>query len=208
MSFSLTQSATSLIDAAGYGGLAFGLIIDSAGIPVPSEILIPLSVVAARQGKFNIIIVMIIATLAQIIGGIIAYESGRRCGRPFIDRYAKYILLSHRELDFTHRQFERHGQLLAGVGRCVPVIRGYIGFVAGIAQMPRRRFIAATAIGSLVWTLVLSAAGYVLAKDINAIDSAIKPLSLVIVVALAGMVIWFVIHRLREKRHSAPERTQ
>ena len=200
MAFSLTQSAVSLIEASGYGGLTLGLVIDSAGIPIPSEVLIPLAVVSAIQGKFNIWIVVVIGVLAQTLGGIIAYEIGRRGGLPLIHRYGKYVLISNRDIEATHRQFEKRGQMLALVGRCVPVIRGYIGFVAGIAEMPFRRFIVATLVGSTLWTVILVIAGHYLASDITVIDRAIRPFSTIIIAIIAAGVVWFVWRRLRENR--------
>jgi membrane protein DedA with SNARE-associated domain len=197
VSLSLTQSAVSLIEAGGYSGLALGLIVDSAGIPIPSEILIPLGVVSARQGSFNLVAVVVIGILAQTVGGIIAYEIGRRGGLPFIRRYGRYFLISQRDVDITHRQFERHGQWLAFGGRCVPLIRGYVGFVAGIAEMPFRRFVLATFLGSAIWTLVLAVAGYYLAADVSIIDRTLKPFSAAIATSLAIGVVWFVWHRLR-----------
>ncbi len=200
MALSLTQSAVNLIDSAGYTGLAIGLIIDSAGVPIPSEVLIPLSAVSAKQGNFNIVAVIIISIAAQTLGALIAYQIGRRGGVPFIHRYGKYLLLSQHDLDATHRQFDRHGQLLALGGRCIPVVRGYIGFVAGIAEMPLRRFFVASLIGSTAWTLILTTAGWILADDITVIDRILRPFSLVIIVAIVTAAFWFVIARLKSNR--------
>lgn len=198
MAFSLTQTAISMINGAGYGGLTLGLIIDSAGIPVPSEILLPLAAVAAQQGRFNLGAVIVIGAVAQTVGGIIAYEIGRRGGVPLIHRYGKYVLISNRDLDYTHRQFERHGQWLAFFGRCLPLIRGYVGFVAGIAVMPFRRFVIATFLGSLVWTLVWVAIGTVVAGNVDAIDSATKPLTYAMAALIIIAVGFFVRHRIKE----------
>jgi membrane protein DedA with SNARE-associated domain len=200
MALSLTQSAVSLIEAAGYAGYSLGLVVDSAGIPIPSEVLIPLAVVSAMQGKFNLWAVLVLGALAQTLGGVIAYEIGRRGGLPLIQRYGKYLLISNRDIDYTRRQFERYGEILAFTGRCLPVIRGYVGFVAGIAEMPFRRFLVATFFGSTVWTLILAAAGYFLASDITVIDQALKPVSVLVVALAIIAVVWFVVHRLRESR--------
>lgn len=200
MALSLTHSAITLIENAGYTGLAVGLVLDSAGIPIPSEILIPLAGVSAHQGVFNVWIVAIVAIVAQTIGGIIAHEVGRRGGRPLLNRYGKYVFVSKRELALTEKWFERYGYWLALVGRCMPVIRGYVGFVAGLAKMPLRRFIPATLIGSTIWTLLLIWAGYQLANDVEVIDRTLRPFSAVIVAAIIiSMIIYVGVH-IREGR--------
>lgn len=200
MALSLTQSAVDLISSAGYLGLALGLIVDSAGIPIPSEVLVPLATVSAKQGNLNLVAVILVSIVAQVIGGIIAYEIGRRGGVPFIKRYGKYVLLSQRDLDITRAQFERRGQLLAFMGRCIPVVRGYIGFVAGIAEMPFKRFLMATIAGSMLWTLILAAAGWLLAEDITVIDRVLKPFSELIIIAIVVAVICFIVVRIRQNR--------
>jgi membrane protein DedA with SNARE-associated domain len=200
MAFSLTQIATDMISTAGYGGLALGLIVDSAGIPIPSEVLVPLATVLAKEGRFNLVAVVAVSVAAQVAGGLIAYEIGRRGGLPFIHRYGKYFFVSNRELSFTHRQFERRGYVLALAGRCLPVIRGYIGFVAGIAEMPRQAFITATLIGSLLWTLILTAAGLLLAKNIEVIDQTLRPFSVVIIGVILVSVVWYLIYHWNQHR--------
>lgn len=200
MALSLTQSAVDLISSAGYLGLALGLIVDSAGIPIPSEVLVPLATVSAKQGNLNLVAVILVSIVAQVIGGIIAYEIGRRGGVPFIKRYGKYVLLSQRDLDITRAQFERRGQLLAFMGRCIPVVRGYIGFVAGIAEMPFKRFLMATIAGSTLWTLILATAGWLLAEDITVIDRVLKPFSELIIIAIVVAVICFIVVRIRQNR--------
>lgn len=200
MSLSLTQTAVNLITSAGYAGLALGLIIDSAGIPVPSEVLIPLAAVSAKQGSFNIILVVIVSTLAQTLGALIAYEIGRRGGLPLLHKYGKYVLISSHDLEITHKQFQKRGQLLAFWGRCIPVVRGYIGFVAGIADMPLRTFITASFFGSLMWTIILAITGYLVADDVAIIDRAVRPFSMIIIAAVLIAVAWFIIHRIRSNK--------
>lgn len=197
MAFSLTQTAIDLIASAGYVGLAVGLIVDSAGIPIPSEVLIPGGVIAAQQGSLSLWGVVIVGTLAQTIGGVIAYFIGQK-GEPLLHRYGKYVLISERDLKATHNAFARRGELLAFVGRCLPVIRGYIGFVAGIANMPFKRFLAATFAGSLAWTAILTILGIKIADNITRIDEIIKPFTVVILIAIVIAVVVFVFKRLRE----------
>lgn len=195
----LTQIAINFIEMLGYGGLAIGLIVDSMGVPIPSEVLIPLAAVLAKQGSFNLVAVLVISTVAQVIGGVIAYEIGRRGGVRLIRHYGYYVLLSEHDLEITEGWFERYGRGIALVGRCLPVIRGYIGFVAGVGKMPRPQFIIYTTIGSLAWTLILAALGWKLADHVESIDAALKPFTLLIIGIILVAVIWFVASRWSQR---------
>lgn len=200
MEFSLTQIAIDMIDSAGYGGLALGLIVDSAGVPIPSEVLIPAGAILAKQGEFSLPVVIVVCTLAQTLGAAIAYFIGRYGAEPVIEKYGKYFLISKKDLRYTHRQFEKHGQLIAFTGRCIPIVRGYIGFVAGIGEMSFRRFMVASFLGSLAWTLILVAAGYMIADNVEVIEETLRPFSILIALGIVIAVAVFIRHRLKEYR--------
>jgi membrane protein DedA with SNARE-associated domain len=195
---SLTTLATNLIAALGYGGLAAGLVVDSAGLPIPSEVLLPLSGALARQGRFSLAAVIAVGALAQTAGAILAYQLGRHGGLPLVERYGKYVLFSTRELAQTEKAFAKHGQWLTLFGRVVPVVRTYIGYPAGIARMPFGRFVTASFIGSAVWSAVLAILGYRLADSFGVIDAVVRKFSILIVGLLAGLAVWYVIRHLRK----------
>src|SRR5215216_1192179 len=174
MSAGLSQIATNMIATLGYGGLAFGLVVDSAGVPIPSEVLLPLAGALAKQGQFDLLTVIIVGTLAQTIGAILAYVIGMGPGIALIKRYGKYVLFSEHELEKTHKLFEKYGAWLTLVGRCLPGVRTYIGFPAGIAKMNFGLFLLASFIGSLVWTIFLSVLGFQLADHLHVIDSILS----------------------------------
>ncbi len=195
----LASIATGLISGLGYGGLAAGLIVDSAGIPIPSEILLPLSGALVRQGRFNFAAVLIVATLAQTLGAYIAYELGARGGIPLVRRYGKYVFFNERELALTQKWFTRYGSGLTLFGRCLPVIRTYIGYPAGIAKMSKTKFLIWSLVGSLGWSAILTYAGYQLAGNLEAIDSVLHRFSLATAALLLALVIWYIYSHL--KRH-------
>ena len=188
----LTEIATGLISGLGYGGLAVGLIVDSAGVPIPSEVLIPLSGALARQGRFSLAAVIIVGTLAQSAGAVLAYWIGASGGLALVRRYGKYVLFSERELATTQRWFSRYGSWLTLFGRMLPVIRTYIGYPAGIARMSFGRFLAASLIGSAIWSVILSLLGYYLATRLDQIDAVLHKFSLAIAALLGLGVIWYV----------------
>lgn len=202
MAAGLSEIATSMIATLGYGGLAVGLFVDSFGIPIPSEVLLPLAGAAARQGQMNLLLVIIVGTLAQTAGAMLAYAIGMGPGLGFVKRYGKYVLFSEHELNKTHALFEKYGSWLTFVGRCLPGIRTYIGIPAGMARMDFGRFVAASFLGSLIWSIFLAVLGYQLADYLPVIDSVLSKFGYLF--ALAGIIffIWFV-HRHSKKRKAA-----
>jgi membrane protein DedA with SNARE-associated domain len=200
----LAQIATDLIAKLGYAGLAFGLIIDSAGVPIPSEVLLPLAGALARQGSFGLAEVIIIGALAQTIGAVMAYWLGATGGLAIVEKYGKYVFFSHRELAVTQRWFDKYGSWLTLAGRCMPVIRTYIGYPAGLARMDFGRFLAASFLGSLLWTMFLVWVGYGLQEHIKLIDTILHQFAIVIILAVFGLAVWYVQRHIKHKRRSEP----
>jgi membrane protein DedA with SNARE-associated domain len=202
----LTQIALDMISNLGYLGLFLGLFLDSFGIPIPSEVLVPLATALALQGRFTLAMVFLVAVLAQVAGGLAGYYLGRYAGEPFLEKYGKYVLISHRDLKRTHAAFAKYGRWLVMVGRCIPIIRGFIAYPAGIAEMPVPTFVLYTAIGSAFWTLILMALGVLLQNNLELIDSLGKKFSIVIIVLVVIYVVWHVWHVTRPaKPHNQDE---
>ena len=197
---SFSEVATNMINSLGYGGLAVGLVVDSAGVPIPSEVLLPLAGALASQGKMDLTTVIIVGTLAQTFGAALAYWLGMGPGLGLVKKYGKYVLFSEHELAKTQALFDKWGSWLTLAGRCLPGIRTYIGYPAGIARMPFGRFIAASFIGSLGWTTFLALLGYKLADRLSSIDSFLSKFGYVLVFAVALGVAWYAHKKLRERR--------
>ena len=194
---SLSQIAIDLISSLGYGGLAAGLFVDSFGIPIPSEILVPLATVLAAQGRFSYPAVFIIATLAQLVGGLVGYYVGRYGGEPILERYGKYVLISKHDLARTHRAFAKYGKWITMAGRCLPGIRGLVGYPAGVAEMNLGLFVLYTTIGSAVWTLVLMGLGIVVGNNLATFDNIASRFSLAGIAIVAGILVWHFRHLWR-----------
>lgn len=190
MSFSTSQVAIELISGLGYGGLATGLFVDSFGVPIPSELLVPLATVLAMQGRFSYLAVFVIATLAQVIGGLAGYLIGRYGGEPFLEKYGKYLLISKHDLAKAHQAFAKHGKWITMVGRCVPGIRGLIGYPAGVAEMKLKPFLFYTTIGSAVWSGLLMLLGWFVGDHLDTLDLLASRFSLVGIVLLVGILVW------------------
>lgn len=200
MAAGLGEIATNMIATLGYGGLAAGLFVDSFGIPIPSEVLLPLAGAAAKQGQLNLVLVILVGTVAQTLGAMLAYAIGMGPGLAFVKRYGKYVLFSEHELNKTHALFEKYGSWLTLVGRCLPGIRTYIGIPAGMARMNFGRFVAASFLGSLVWSIFLAVLGYQLADYLPVIDNVLSKFGYLF--ALAGIIffIWFVRRHTNNKK--------
>lgn len=196
----LTKIAFDLISTLGYSGLFFGLFIDSFGVPIPSEILVPAATALVSKGQFSLIGVFVVSVLAQTLGGLAGYAVGRYAGEPFLLKYGKYILISHRDLARTHLAFLKYGRVLTLAGRCLPVIRGLIAYPAGIAEMPVMTFVIYTAIGSAVWTAFLMYLGVLLGGHLDLIEKYGHQLSYVILVLIVVAAGWHVSQVLKRRR--------
>lgn len=199
MSFSLTAVATGLILSLGYSGLGLGLVVDSLGVPIPSEVLIPLGTILAEQGRFNLWIIFVLGTAAQVVGGLISYWIGRRGGLPAAEKFGRYVLVSHHDLERTHAVFAKYGRWMTAVGRCLPVIRGLVGYPAGIAEMPVGEFVLWTTFGAAVWTGILMFLGHILSSRLGLIDQIMNKFSLLIIALLIVGIIYHFRHALREQ---------
>ena len=187
---SLTRLATDLLSELGYTGMGVGLVLDSFGIPIPSEVLLAVGGALAASGRFELWIVFVIGVVAQVVGGLIGYWIGRYGGLPFLERYGKYVLISKRDLARTHDAFEKYGPWLTMGGRCLPVIRGLIAYPAGIAGMRLDKFILCTTIGSTIWTALFVWIGYALGDNFHIIDPYIHEFTYIIIGVVALAIIW------------------
>ncbi|HXB62064.1 MAG TPA: DedA family protein [Acidobacteriaceae bacterium] len=159
MSGKILTILISLITAGGYASVFVLMAIQSACIPIPSEAIMPLAGYALAHSQLQLILLATVASLASNIGSIPAYWVGAKGGRPMVERYGSYILLSKRDLDMVDHFFSRFGSITVLVGRMLPIVRTFIAFPAGIARMNKVRFHVYTFIGSWPWCYALAYAG-------------------------------------------------
>jgi membrane protein DedA with SNARE-associated domain len=198
----VTAFIIATISTLGYGGIVLLMAIESACIPLPSEIIMPFSGYLVYAGRFNIWLVSIAGALGCVVGSLVAYWVGMYGGRPLIEKYGKYLLISHHDLDLADRWFDRFGEIIVFVSRLLPAIRTFIAFPAGVARMNLKKFIIYTFAGSLPWCLGLAYVGQKLGEQWDK-DPRLKTLfhrfdfviGIVIVLA-AALWIW------RHLRHS------
>ena len=184
-----------VIEATGYWGIVALMGIESACIPLPSELIMPFAGYLVYEGKFNLFWAATAGAVGCNVGSVIAYEVGYYGGRPLVEKYGKYILLSRTELDWADRFFARWGHAAVFVGRLLPVIRTFIALPAGIARMPRVRFHVYTFLGSWPWCFALAYVGMKLGENWRAIGKYFHQFDIVIGAVIAAGVIWFVWSR-------------
>jgi len=194
---------TAVISAMGYGGVLLLMAVESACIPLPSEIIMPFAGYLAYRGELSLQGAALAGAVGCVVGSVPAYYLGMLGGRPLIERYGRWVLVSRKDLDLADRLFRRFGQWVVLVGRLLPVVRTFIAFPAGVSRMPMGKFIVYTFVGSYPWCLVLAWAGRKLGEAWHTdprLRDAYHRFELVIVGAAALAVVAFVWHKLREAR--------
>jgi len=182
----------SLIAATGYGGIILLMAIESACIPLPSELIMPFAGYLVFSGAMKLLWVATAGAIGCNLGSLIAYEIGYHGGRRLVERYGRWVLMGRRELDWADRFFARWGYLAVFVARMLPVVRTFIALPAGIARMPRLRFHVYTFLGSWPWCFLLAWFGMKMGENWRQLGKYLHKFDVVIVVLLAVGIIWFV----------------
>lgn len=194
------------ISALGYSGVVLLMAIESACIPLPSEIIMPFSGYLVYAGRFNLWVVAVAGAAGCVVGSLVAYWVGMYGGRPLIEKYGRYVLISHHDLDLADRWFARFGEVIVFASRLLPIIRTFIAFPAGVARMDLTRFVLYTFAGSLPWCLGLAYAGEKLGEQWNTnptLKSLFHRFDFVIGILGALAVAWWVWRHLRAIRGSS-----
>jgi membrane protein DedA with SNARE-associated domain len=195
MSEKLIAALVAFIAASGYSGVALLMAIQSACVPIPSEVIMPFAGFVLATSQAKLILLATIASLASNIGSIPAYWVGARGGRPMVERFGGYVLLSRRDLDLVEHFFNKYGSITVLVGRMLPIVRTFIALPAGIAKMNQLRFHIYTFIGSWPWCYALAYMGMKLGATWNT-DPRFKAFfnrfHLAVEVVLLAGIVWFV----------------
>jgi membrane protein DedA with SNARE-associated domain len=170
----------------GYSGIVLLMAVESACIPLPSEVIMPFSGYLAYNGEFSLGAVAVAGASGCLLGSLVAYFIGFYGGRSLVYKYGRFVLVSHRELDLADRWFARHGAITVFIGRLLPVIRTFIALPAGISRMSLLPFVFYTFIGSLIWCyglawigLKLGANWHILGEYFHRFDTAIAVILLI-----------------------------
>lgn len=186
------------ISRLGYGGVVLLMAIESACIPLPSEIILPFSGYLVFRGEMSLPLVAAAGAVGCLLGSFVAYYAGAWGGRPLIEKYGKYILISPHDLVLADRWFARHGDITVFVGRLLPVIRTFIAFPAGVARMPLLRFCVYTLIGSYIWSFALTWIGMKLGEHWDTLGVYFHRFDTVIGVFVLAAVVAYVWRHMRQ----------
>lgn len=193
----LAQFVISVISLFGYLGVFLAMAIESACIPLPSEIILPFTGYMVFLGRFSLWQATLAATLGNIFGALVAYYIGLWGGRAFIKHYRRYVFIHERELSWTEKMFESHGELTVFIGRLLPVVRTFISLPAGIAKMTPVKMSIYTVAGALPWCLMLIVSGQKMGENWNTLKPLFHQLDLVIgILILLVFCYWIFKQRL------------
>lgn len=206
---------TSLYGAVGYLGVFLAMTIESAMIPMPSELILPFAgflvadpraIEPLTRGGWSFWIVVVVATLGNTTGSLIGYAIGAWGGRPFLERWGRFLLIRPEEIETAERFFQKYGPATAFFSRLLPVVRTFISFPAGVARMPLWKFIAFSTLGALPWSMALVFAGQQLGAHWEDLRHTLQPfdtLLVVLFVALVALFAWWRLGRPGWRRGSA-----
>jgi membrane protein DedA with SNARE-associated domain len=200
----LVHFITQTIQSGGYAGIAALMALNSSGIPIPSELIMPFSGYLVYLGHFNLILVVIAGSFGCNIGSAVAYWIGAKGGRPLVLRYGKWVLMSQHDLDRMTWFFQRYGSIAILVGRLLPVVQTFVAFPAGIAKMTRLRFHLYTTVGSLIWYFCLAWAGMKLGQRWDSdprLEQLFHRFHLVVELAIVLAAVWFVWSHLNRRKN-------
>ena len=184
-----------VISTMGYGGVVLLMAIESACIPLPSEIIMPFAGFLVFKGEMVLWMVAVAGSLGCVVGSIPAYYLGMYGGRPLVEKYGKWVLISHKDLKWADHAFEKHGDIIIFIGRLLPAVRTFIAFPAGVARMHMGKFILYTFVGSLIWCYLLAFAGFKMGEHWESLKVYFHEFHYVIAGAGLIFVIWYL------KRH-------
>lgn len=198
-----------LISTWGYGALVLLMLAESACVPIPSEVIMPFAGALAAAGRMELAAVILLGVLGEAMGAFLSWGVGWVGGRPLVQRFGRYVLVSTSDLDKAEAWLHKHGTLGILIGRVLPTVRTFISLPAGIARMPAARFGVPTVLGSLVWDAALAGVGYALGSRwheiVHGFQSATYVLAALLVLALVAGVVyrWRVFKRDQAASHPA-----
>jgi membrane protein DedA with SNARE-associated domain len=186
---------TGAISYMGYLGIILCMAIESACIPLPSEIIMPFSGFLVFKGQFSMLGISLAGGFGCLVGSVVVYWLGVWGGRPLLEKYGRYVLIRHKDLDASDRFFKRYGDAAIFIGRLLPVVRTYISLPAGIAKMNFSRFCVDTFVGSVIWCWFLGWIGFKLGEHWDTLGVYFHKFDIVIgILILAGVVVFLYKH--------------
>ena len=187
-----------VISTLGYPGVVLLMALHSAAIPVPSEVVMPFSGFLAASGRFNFWLVVIYASLGNLLGASFIYWLSQKGGRKLILSYENKLFISQRELEKVEKFFDRFGAWAILIGRCIPVVATFISIPAGLGKVKYWKFALLTLLGATVWNIVLTFIGYKLGQNWMLLKDRLHNFDILIVATIVIVIIWWVWRHVRK----------
>lgn len=205
--YQILSFITQVYNSMGWYGVVVLMAIESANIPIPSELIMPFSGWLLIRDKgldlYYVAVAGLYGAIGCTVGSVVSYWVGAWGGRPLVERYGKYVLLSRKDLDLADRWFARWGDWAVFVGRLLPVVRTFISFPAGISRMSFGKFSALSFLGSFPWSLGLAYGGYVLGEHWEELRQIMRPFDIPIIAAILALAAVYLYRRIKEVRSTA-----
>jgi len=196
----VSDTVINIISSLGYLGVFLAMTLESACIPIPSEVIMPFAGFVVSEGKMSLWGITIVGALGNLVGSLIAYYVGLKGGRPLLEKYGKYVLISHNELDRADKWFEKYGHEAVFIARFLPGVRTFISLPAGIAEMDIKKFVIYTLAGSLPWAFALGYLGVVLGPHWDSLKSYFHILDVIVVIGVIVGIIYLIYEYRKRKR--------
>lgn len=195
----LASLITSVISGTGYVGVTVLMALESAGVPVPSEVIMPFSGYLVTTGRFSFWLATFWATVGNLFGSLILYLVGYYGGRRIVIKYGRYFLISQEELNKSDQWFKKYGSLTIFFSRMTPIVRTYISLPAGIAKMNLVKFLSYTFFGSVPWNLVLAYSGVILGSHWKDLEIYFRKFDYLILILIILIIGWWVKKHIIKK---------
>jgi len=196
---------TNVYDAMGWPGVVFLMGVESAAIPFPSELIMPLAgwllIEAKGDSAWMVLLAGFYGALGNLLGSWVAYWISYKAGRTLLEKYGRYVLITRNEVDRAEEWFRKYGELAVFVSRMLPVVRTFISVPAGIARMNFWRFSFYSFVGSYPWSLGLAYGGFKLGENWEDMRQVMRPFDFPIAGIIAVAVAWFIYHRIKTSRN-------
>jgi len=199
----IIEATVNFIANLGYWGIGIGMAIESANIPLPSEVILPFGGYLVSQSKLTFWGAVLAGTVGGTFGSIASYALGNWGGLPLLLRYGRYVHITESRLEQATRWFDHYGEKTVFFARLLPVIRTFISLPAGIARMNFGRFVVYTFLGSLPWSALLTYVGVKLGENWRAIEPLFRQFDIVIILAVIGLIIYYWWRRQRNGTKTA-----
>ena len=188
----IVEFSIDVIGAANYWGIGFLMAFESANLPIPSEIVMPFSGFLVASGKLNFWLVVLAGTVGNLIGSWASYELGYFGGKKIIHKWGRFVFINEHDLELAERWFKKCGACVVFFSRLLPIVRTFISFPAGIAKMPRKKFLLLTFLGSAPWNFGLAYVGVIFGENWDSIGGYFRTFDWLIVAIIAAAGVWWI----------------